>query len=118
MFGFRRAKGLVVLAASVLTAGIFITSAPAGGNGNPNPGVAPPQSKAHGASYGEWSARWCQWALSFPLDQSPPAQDGAVDVSQGQSGSVWFLAGTFGGNATRSCTIPTGKALLFPIVTY
>ena len=31
-----------------------------------------------------------------------------------QSGPVWFLAGTFGGKAERTCTIPSGKAILFP----
>jgi hypothetical protein len=35
----------------------------------------------------------------------------------GQSGRVWFLAGTFGGGpATRTCTVPAGKPLFFPIV--
>ena len=86
---------------------------------NPNPGVAPPQSRPHGLSYAEWGARWWQWAYSFPADQFPPAQSGAVDCSLGQSGSVWFLAGAVGGGpVTRSCTIPTGKALFFPIVNY
>jgi hypothetical protein len=29
---------------------------------------------------------------------------------------VWFLAGTFGGGATRTCTIPAEKAIFFPII--
>ena len=39
-------------------------------------------------------------------------------ASQGQSGSVWFLAGVFNatGTAERTVTIPPGKALFFPIV--
>lgn len=37
--------------------------------------------------------------------------------SQGQSGPVWFLAGTFGGDAVeRHLTAPAGKALLAPLV--
>lgn len=35
---------------------------------------------------------------------------------QGQQGPVWFLAGTLGGRANRSCSIPEGKGILFPIV--
>ena len=35
-----------------------------------------------------------------------------------QSGPVWFLAGTFGGNATRHCTIPAGTAIFFPLDVY
>ena len=35
----------------------------------------------------------------------------------GQSGSVWFLAGIFGGgSATRTCAVPAGKALYFPVL--
>jgi hypothetical protein len=34
----------------------------------------------------------------------------------GQRGSTWFLAGQFGGNtATRSCSVPEGTRLFFPI---
>jgi len=36
--------------------------------------------------------------------------------AEGQSGYVWFLAGTFGGSATRNCTVPPGRALFFPIL--
>jgi len=36
--------------------------------------------------------------------------------AEGQSGSVWFLAGTLGGYAERNCTVPTGKMLFFPIL--
>jgi len=46
-------------------------------------------------------------------------QSGELDCAAGQSGSVRFLAGTAGqGPITRSCTIPTGKALFFPIISY
>ena len=34
----------------------------------------------------------------------------------GQSGPVWFLAGTFGTVAERNLTVPAGKALFFPII--
>jgi hypothetical protein len=46
-------------------------------------------------------------------------QSGELDCGLGQSDSLWFLAGTVGqGPVTRSCTIPTGKALFFPIIGY
>ena len=68
-------------------------------------------------SYGEWGAQWWRWAYSFPFAQFPPLQSGELDCSAGQSDPVWFLAGTAGqGPVTRSCTIPTGKALFFPIL--
>jgi len=96
--------------------GLGLTSQIASGTGNPNPGVIPPHARAHGLSYAEWGAQWWRWAYSFPLAQFPPLQSGELDCGAGQSGSVWFLAGTAGqGPVTRSCTIPTGKALFFPI---
>ena len=98
---------------------LLLTSQIARGQGNPNPGVIPPHARAYGLSYAEWGAQWWHWAYSFPVDQFPPSQSGELDCGLGQSGSVWFLAGTVGqGPVTRSCTIPTGKALFFPIITY
>ena len=29
---------------------------------------------------------------------------------------VWFLAGTTGNSASRTCEIPAGKAIMFPII--
>jgi hypothetical protein len=35
----------------------------------------------------------------------------------GQHGSVWFLAGNFGGGSTtRTCAVPEGKVLYFPVI--
>jgi hypothetical protein len=90
-------------------------------HGNSNCKVIPPDARFHCLSYGEWGAQWWRWAYSFPLAQFPPSQSGEVDCSAGQSGPVWFLAGTTGqGPVTRECSdhIPKGKALFFPIITY
>jgi hypothetical protein len=92
---------------------------------NRNPGVLPPHSHAFGKTYGEWSAAWWQWALSIPANQHPLSD--TADCSAGQSGKVFFLGGTFTavpgsgpneivGSAERDCTIPTGKAIFFPIL--
>jgi hypothetical protein len=72
--------------------------------------------ESYGASYGEWSARWWQWLLSIPPAINPGLQTGAVDCTLGQQDDVWFLAGTFGGTVTRTCTIPAGKPIFFPVV--
>jgi hypothetical protein len=83
--------------------------------------VIPPDTRFHCLSYAEWGAQWWRWAYSFPLAQFPPSQSGQVDCSAGQSGPVWFLAGTTGqGPVTRECSdyIPKGKALFFPVITY
>ena len=52
--------------------------------------------------------------FSLPATNSPILDTG--DCSAGQSGPVWFLAGVFGcATNARSCTIPAGVALFFPI---
>jgi hypothetical protein len=86
--------------------------------------VIPPQAKYRGLSYGEWSARQVQWLFSLSVDHHPLFD--TADCSAGQSGNVWFLGGTFAsseiepgvilGEADRDCTIPSGTALFFPMV--
>jgi hypothetical protein len=84
---------------------------------NSNPGVFPPNSHPYGQTYGEWNAKWWQWMFSVPASKNPEvATNGLVDCSVGQSGSVWFLAGSFSsGSFSRRCTVPVGKALVIPI---
>lgn len=63
----------------------------------------------------EWTAEWWKWSLSLPKDQNPITDATGESASNKQKGPVWFLAGTFGGLAERSCEIPGGKAIFFPI---
>jgi hypothetical protein len=81
-----------------------------------NSGVFPPDSAPYNLTYGEWSAKWWQWVLSLPQDINPLVDQTGEHCAQAQSGPVWFLAGTFGGSVERTCTIPEGKAILFPIL--
>ena len=73
-------------------------------------------SKPYGLTYEEWTARWWQWAYSIPKDVNPAYDDTGRYCTQGQSGPVWFLTGTYGHPVDRYCTIPFGKAILFPIL--
>jgi hypothetical protein len=70
----------------------------------------------YGKTMGNWGQAWWQWALNFPSADNPLLQSGQVDCSAGQSGKVWYLAGTFGGSAERTCSVPEGKALFVPIL--
>ncbi len=92
---------------------------------NSNPGILPPNSKPHGLSYGAWSAEWTKWALAQPADVNPLFDTTGEHCALGQAGKVWFLAGTVFDPAStepviveRTCTIPTGKNLFFPILNY
>lgn len=109
-----RAKSIVMAGAMVL-AGILAQAVPPMiGEAGAQPTAVPNQS--YGASYGEWGARWWQWLFSFPAASNPNLEQGVVDCARGQAGNVWFLAGAFGGTVSRSCTIPAGKAIFFPLV--
>jgi hypothetical protein len=69
-----------------------------------------------GGTYGEWSARWWQWLLSIPAAINPNLDTTGANCAQGQEDDVWFLAGAFGGTVTRTCTIPGGKPIFFPLI--
>ena len=55
-----------------------------------NPRVIPPTAKAYGMTYGEWSAKWWQWAYSLPVDQNPFFDEGGScsNGANGQFGPV------------------------------
>ena len=79
--------------------------------------VIPRDANTYGNSSGEWSARWWQWAFSIPAATNPVLDETGAHCAEGQSGPVWFLAGSFfGGTFERACTVPPDKALFLPIV--
>jgi len=77
--------------------------------------IANPRSRPFGKSYGEWGAKWWQWALSIPADRSPLSDETGEFAGEGQHGPVWFVAGTFGTDAERSFTVPRHKFLFLPV---
>lgn len=85
--------------------------------GKTGPVIWPPDTKPYGMSCGEWAVDWWQWALSIPQDLNPLNDSTGENATQGQpDGPVFFLAGTMGGGAERTVTVPAGKALFFPVV--
>ena len=64
-----------------------------------------------------WSEKLWQWVYSVPAAHNPILDTTGVDCAVGQpDGPVWYLPSVLdpGGAAsfTRTCTIPSGKALL------
>jgi len=85
--------------------------------------IIAPDTVIAGRTYGEWTAAWWQWATSIPVASHPLFDKG--DCTVGQTGQVFFLGGKFctsgdtscnASSANRSCTVPRGKNLFFPIV--
>jgi hypothetical protein len=109
-----------------------------------NAQIIPPTGHPYGLTYAQWSVAWWQWAFSIPV-HNPPNRNGTADTishplvdttgakcgvgqeeqrgqSGGQHGQVWFLGGQIVQNGSgglpkieRTCTIPSGKALFFPL---
>lgn len=61
-------------------------------------------------------ARWWDWEESSPVDANPIDDPTGAACAQNQPSDVWFLAGTHGGNAHRTCTVPSGPKIFFPVL--
>jgi hypothetical protein len=72
-------------------------------------------STPFGTPYNEWTSIWWTWLISIPVSESPAADSTGGFCAKNQTGPVWFLAGTFQGSAERTCEIPAGKGILFPV---
>lgn len=115
MFKSKKQHWRNVIAALVLALGLTIPTSTPQAQSNGNPGVIPPNARPNGLTYGQWGAKWWQWLMSIPAPVNPNFDSTGANCGQGQSGHVWFLPQSFGGNFTRTCQIPSGKALFFPI---
>jgi hypothetical protein len=81
--------------------------------------LAPADAVIAGTTQPEWSRLWWQWAASFEASESPVADRTGELCASKQQGDVWFLAGTYGtGRTTRTCKVPHGKHLFFPLINY
>ncbi|WP_420589293.1 hypothetical protein [Bacterioplanoides sp.] len=60
---------------------------------------------------------WWQWTYTMPREVSPVRDNAGVNCHIGQQGDIWFLAGGYGSSKiSRTCTIPEGKYVFFPII--
>lgn len=112
-----RFGGIVLAALLVLMLQVSpsISFAQDGDNQN-NSMIFPPDSEPYGLTYGEWTAVWWKWFLSIPTKENPINDPTGELCDSGQSGPVWFLVGSGGGEAKRSCDVPAGKAILIPAI--
>src|ERR1041385_4839872 len=100
--------GLTAFCASVSAAPHQSTSA--------QPGLIPADATPYGHSYVEWAEMFWQHVLSIPAAQNPAL--GNSDCTVDQSGPVWFLPAPLGATVGVACTIPPGKALFFPAISF
>lgn len=103
--------------AGVLMATLLLIVAPTSGFASSEvipPGDAQAQT---GMTYGEWSRAWWHYVLEIPFENNPIYDETGANCNFGQSGAVFFLVATDGGNAVRNeCRVPAGKILFFPLL--
>jgi hypothetical protein len=81
------------------------------------PGVYSVDDKPYGLTYGQWTANFWKWMISIPQQDNPNNDPTGEKCAINQTDpNVSYLAPTFGGVAERTCTIPSGKAILFPLL--
>jgi hypothetical protein len=74
-----------------------------------------PNTPALQANYRFGAKSWVRWAYEQAWSTGPILDQTGAACGQGQPNDVWFLAGTTGGTAMRSCTIPARTPLFFPL---
>ena len=100
-------RSILALLAAVIA--LMVSAVPASAEVK-NPIVQPDKMFA-GKTYGEWSAKWWQYAVGVT--------DPNADCTVNQSGPVWFLAGAPSSNGQPvhlTCDMPPGKAIFVPVI--
>jgi hypothetical protein len=65
----------------------------------------------------DMTAQWWQLMFSIPSAANPINDTTGSNCMVGQSGPTWFLGGSVTVSPiTRSCSIPSGKALFLPVI--
>jgi len=80
-----------------------------------NPGLYSPDSNPYRTSFPIWTTKWWQWFIGIPNSQQPFPDTTGAKCNTNQAGPVWYLVGSEG-KVERNCTVPSGKAILFPIL--
>jgi hypothetical protein len=91
--------------------------------------VLDPAKDHYGYSNSDWQVRWWQWNYEIPTQQDaqnciipiddPTGEHCSYNQVTGKEAPVFFLAGTTNGTMVRNkCSVPLGKAIYFPIVTF
>lgn len=79
-------------------------------NGNPNPGIVPPNAHYDGLSYAEWQVKFTQWVNSVPWPDNPLLLGNEDKIANGQPRHVWFFTNNLP-VVDRHFTVPAGKAI-------
>jgi len=77
--------------------------------------VLSPNALVDGVSQAVWGDRWWQWMISYPPGADPMTDTTGAYSSLGDRGTVFYLAGTVSGSATRTATVKQGQTIFIPL---
>lgn len=116
-----RGKSSLFIAGVCLSAFVFImilcSVPPIVKADNMNPGIYSKDSSPFGVPYQEWLKRWWQWNMGLPSAEHPRDHYTPSRCTMNQNGPVWFLADLLSGKEERTCSMPSGRAILVPLLT-
>jgi hypothetical protein len=107
----------LILALLCFSAAGMVSGRSSAQDATPAPGgmtILPPDALVGGATLGEWSGRWWQWAVSIPEAANPNFDETAGGkCGYGQHGPVFFLPGSFTPDPPEviTCVVPAGVAI-------
>jgi hypothetical protein len=105
----RIGQGVTVVAvAAALAAGCGGGDGGEGGNGG---GERPQQLDP-----ARLAADWWRWVATRPEEEDSVTDPDGARCMQDQPDHVTFLAGTYGGDARRRCSIPAERPVFFPVL--
>jgi hypothetical protein len=81
--------------------------------------IHPPGSKPYNLTYADHAKNFWKWTLAIPASENPVNDQTGEKCSNGQTNSnssVFYLSFNNGGKSERKCTVPTGTALLIPVM--
>ncbi len=83
---------------------------------NAKPKVLPPTSKVQGLTYGEWLAKWWQYALSIPAPQNPIIGGIGANCAFQRIGDVGLVLADSMAGVPINCEVPAGMKLYFEVL--
>jgi hypothetical protein len=88
------------------------------GRHRPDFKIINPDARVRGRTQDYWQGDWWRWVMETPASVNPTLDTTGEFCDENQPGPVFYLAGTFGGAASRTCTIRRNKPVLFPLITF
>jgi hypothetical protein len=76
-----------------------------------------PDGRLLGKTSEEWAAEWWRWVYGAHASTHPVLDQTGEFCGVDQHDRAFFLAGSFGQTTSRTCTIPRGKPVFFPLIT-